>query len=249
MKNILSGIFNFIKTNKKKLLISLLIIPLAIVGFIFTKKPTVKSEEVVDETQRTIVLSKGELYSSVNIKGTIQSNEVSSVSTNLTSKVIEVNVKVGDQVKKGDIIAKLDSTDIQREIADKSKETFNEKSLLQDAYDKLIKQKNNMYESRKNTETDKNNTINKAKQVLDQKNGELNNAKNAYNSAVSEKNTVEGQIKPSIDAMSEAEKASQNAYQVWQSEITRDNAFVYVPTARIDGEDDVTYETRKKMKK
>ena len=249
MKNILSGIFNFIKTNKKKLLISLLIIPLAIVNFIFTKKPTVKSEEVVDETQRTIVLSKGELYSSVNIKGTIQSNEVSSVSTNLTSKVIEVNVKVGDQVKKGDIIAKLDSTDIQREIADKSKETSNEKSLLQDAYDKLIKQKNNMYESRKNTETDKNNTINKAKQVLDQKNGELNNAKNAYNSAVSEKNTVEGQIKPSIDAMSEAEKASQNAYQVWQSKITRDNAFVYVPTARIDGEDDVTYETRKKMKK
>ncbi|HCY06400.1 MAG TPA: hypothetical protein DHS57_03790, partial [Erysipelotrichaceae bacterium] len=127
-------------------------------GIFFFTKPK-KEDETIDDTFRTIFLEKGELYSSVSIKGTILSNEVSSVSTNLNAKVIEVNVKVGDEVKKGDVIAKLDSSDIQREINDKTKDSSNEKKSLQDAYDRLLKQKNSLLEDKRTVENDKNTSI------------------------------------------------------------------------------------------
>ena len=47
---------------------------------------------------RTVTLTKGELTESVNVSGLVQSARVSSVTTSLTSKVVAVNVKVGDVV-------------------------------------------------------------------------------------------------------------------------------------------------------
>lgn len=85
---------------------------------------------------RTVTLTKGELTESVNVPGLVQSARVSSVTTSLTSKVVAVNVKVGDVVKKGDVICTLDDTDIRRAIQDKEKELSGEKQQLKDAVTK-----------------------------------------------------------------------------------------------------------------
>ena len=85
---------------------------------------------------RTVTLTKGELTESVNVSGLVQSARVSSVTTSLTSKVVAVNVKVGDVVKKGDLICTLDDTDIRRAIQDKEKELSGEKQQLKDAVTK-----------------------------------------------------------------------------------------------------------------
>lgn len=240
MKNIISNVL--IKNNKNKLLIPILIIPLLIVGIFFFTKPK-KEDETIDDTFRTIFLEKGELYSSVSIKGTILSNEVSSVSTNLNAKVIEVNVKVGDEVKKGDVIAKLDSSDIQREINDKTKDSSNEKKSLQDAYDRLLKQKNSLLEDKRTVENDKNTSINNAKQLLDNKINQLNIAINDLNNVTNEKNKIENIIKPSIEKVINAEMNAQNTYQDWQ------NSLNYTFSNKNGNESDEDYESRISMEK
>ena len=240
MKNIISNIL--VKNNKNKVLIPILIIPLLIVGIFFFTKPK-KEDETIDDTFRTIFLEKGELYSSVSIKGTILSNEVSSVSTNLNAKVIEVNVKVGDEVKKGDVIAKLDSSDIQREINDKTKDSNNEKKSLQDAYNRLLKQKNSLLEDKRNVENDKNTSINNAKLLLDNKIKQLNIAINDLNNVTNEKNKIDNTIKPSIEKVINAEINAQNTYQDWQ------NSLNYTFSNKNENESDEDYESRINLEK
>lgn len=246
MKNILNNLLTFLKKHIKKLIITIVVIAISVGVFLFVSKPKVNPEEAIDPTKRTIVLQKGELYSSVNIKGIIQSNEVSTVSTNLNTKVIEVNVKVGDQVKKGDIILKLDSAEIQREIAEKSKESNNEKASLQEAYDKLVKQKNTLLENKKTLENDKNNVINKAKATLDQKNGDLNNYKNIYNDALNNKNNIEAKIKASTDSVAAADAAAKAAFaRIPELQKIKDTLDATNITPN-EGESEVDYQNRKK---
>ena len=64
--------------------------------------------------QHTVSVEKMDIKQYVTVSGTVGSSNVSSVSSNaVNTKVREVKVKVGDRVKKGDIIAVLDDTDIR----------------------------------------------------------------------------------------------------------------------------------------
>ena len=111
-----------------------------------SKAAAANAGSVSDSPTRTVPLEKTTLYNSVNASGIVESAEVSNVATALTYKVKTVSVKVGDIVKKGDVIATLDTTDLEKEIAtektkvgenvQKAKEAFTKDSA---AYDEAVK--------------------------------------------------------------------------------------------------------------
>ena len=76
---------------------------------------------------RTVSLEKSSIYDSIAVNGKIESAEVTSVTSALAEKIKTVNVKVGDLVKKGDIIAVLDDTSIKKEIENKKQEISSER--------------------------------------------------------------------------------------------------------------------------
>lgn len=76
--------------------------------------------------QHTVSVEKMDIKQYVTVSGTVGSSNVSSVSSNaVNTKVREVKVKVGDRVKKGDIIAVLDDTDIREQLSAAEKQLEN----------------------------------------------------------------------------------------------------------------------------
>ena len=65
---------------------------------------------------RTTVLTKTTLSDTVSVTGTVKAGSSASVTASdsvKTYKVTAVNVAVGDTVRKGDVIATLDTTDVE----------------------------------------------------------------------------------------------------------------------------------------
>ena len=71
--------------------------------------------ETISENQ-VVTLKKGSLTTSVSEKGKVVPSNSVEVFSEKALPVTEINVKVGDQVKKGDIIAKLDSSSIEQQL-------------------------------------------------------------------------------------------------------------------------------------
>lgn len=71
--------------------------------------------ETIPENQ-IVTLRKGSLTNSVSEKGKVVPSNSVEVFSEKALPVTEINVKVGDQVKKGDIIAKLDSSSIEQQL-------------------------------------------------------------------------------------------------------------------------------------
>lgn len=71
--------------------------------------------ETISENQ-VVTLKKGSLTNSVSEKGKVVPSNSVEVFSEKALPVTQINVKVGDQVKKGDIIAKLDSSSIEQQL-------------------------------------------------------------------------------------------------------------------------------------
>src|ERR1043165_8313884 len=67
--------------------------------------------------QRTSTLTRGTLVATVNATGNIQPEASVDLSFDLPGTVAQVNVKAGDVVRKGDVLAKLDTTDLELAVA------------------------------------------------------------------------------------------------------------------------------------
>lgn len=71
--------------------------------------------ETISENQ-IVTLRKGSLTNSVSEKGKVVPSNSVEVFSEKALPVTQINVKVGDKVKKGDIIAKLDSSSIEQQL-------------------------------------------------------------------------------------------------------------------------------------
>lgn len=111
-KNIISKIKNSKKFFTKKKIIFLIIGVVVIYGVVskvFYSKPiTIKAE--------SLILGKTNIVNSVNVLGQIKSDNSTNVYTSSSGVVKEVKVKVGDNVKTGDVLAILDTEKINEEI-------------------------------------------------------------------------------------------------------------------------------------
>lgn len=112
--------------------------------------------------------------------GNVEPENDYSVIADVSEKVLSVNVKEGDEVKTGDIIAVLDSTDIQNNIT--TKENSMGSSNVSENYS--ISSSRTTYEDYKNgIENGTNSQLNSAGSTLDNAKTNLENAKKKYDDA------------------------------------------------------------------
>ena len=104
----------------KKLTIFLVIL-LLILAFVLSQlgRTAAASKALTYQFVRTTTLQKTSLTDSVSVTGTVASGSTASVTAPdsvKTYKVTAVNVAVGDTVKAGDVIATLDTSDVEKQI-------------------------------------------------------------------------------------------------------------------------------------
>lgn len=176
---------------------------------------------------RTVTLQKGTLDDSITATGTVQSDDVSNVTTDLKYTVKQVNVKVGDTVQAGDVICTLDTESLQESI-DKEKEN------VADAVEKA----KNTYDKAEESLTDANNKVTEAKEDLDEAATTKYNAWQAYDAAGSkltsfqseadganswQQSTLES-VNSAMAVVSDKQNAYNKAYGDWQTEYDRQQA-------------------------
>lgn len=117
MKNLYIRTKNFIFKNKiTKIIGLLLLIALAFLIFkIISGKINGKEGEIISSNQ-VVTLKKGSVTNSVTEKGKVVPSNSVEVFAEKPLPVTHVNVKVGDLVKKGDVIAQLDSSSIEQQL-------------------------------------------------------------------------------------------------------------------------------------
>lgn len=117
MKNLYIRTKNFIFKNKITKIIGLLL--LVALGFLIFKiisgKISGKEGETISSNQ-VVTLKKGSVTNSVTEKGKVVPSNSVEVFAEKPLPVTHVNVKVGDAVKKGDVIAQLDSSSIEQQL-------------------------------------------------------------------------------------------------------------------------------------
>lgn len=117
MKNFYLKTKNLITKNRRNKIIAgiiLLLLLFLILKPIFAKISGGDAEGLSEN--QVVSLKKGDLTNSVSEKGKIVPSNSVEVFSEKTLPVTEVNVKVGDVVKKGDVIAKLDSSSLEQQL-------------------------------------------------------------------------------------------------------------------------------------
>ena len=113
------GPLGWVKRHKK-LTIFLVIVLVAALVLVNVLGKTDKAAAGSYQFVRTTVLTKTTLSDTVSVTGTVKAGSSASVTASdsvKTYKVTAVNVAVGDTVRKGDVIATLDITDVEKQIA------------------------------------------------------------------------------------------------------------------------------------
>lgn len=111
---------HWVKRHKK--LTVFLVIVLLIIAFVvnFLGRTAAASAALTYQFVRTTTLQKTSLTDSVSVNGTVASGSTASVTASdsvKTYKVTAVNVAVGDTVHKGDVIATLDTSKVEEQLA------------------------------------------------------------------------------------------------------------------------------------
>jgi len=128
-KNLIKKIF----TNKK--VISVICILLVVtLGFTVYKVKFAKKANTGQSNVKYTTLKKTNISTSISSSGAIKSGDSTNIYSNLEYNVAAINVAVGDVVKKGDVLATIDTTTLQEQIAESeqtlaSNETKNKLSL------------------------------------------------------------------------------------------------------------------------
>lgn len=203
------GIGRFIGRHKK-LAIALAIVLVAVVAF-FAWRSSVPAMGNLPGTinyVRTVTLSKGSLDESISASGTVASNDVSNVTTDLKYAVKEINVQVGDSVQEGDVICTLDTADLLKSI-EKARESLSDtvasskKSYTeaQESYDEALADVNEAYTAAQNKESSRNT----AKSAFNTAKSSVASFQTAYDSA-------NAAVLTAMQAEQNAQTAYSNAY-------------------------------------
>ena len=108
------------KKGSKVKIIVIVVVLLLIAAFIFTmvSSASMMSGMTIAETFK---LEKKNIENTVSLSGLVESRDMTKVSSKLTYRVESVNVEVGDTVNEGDVLAVLDSDDLQDQILQQQK--------------------------------------------------------------------------------------------------------------------------------
>lgn len=106
----------------KKGKIVIVIVVLALVGGLAWNKFKPNNGDAEMEMYQTLVpLERADIMQEVQTSGKIESQNSNIISAKTDGKIVLVNVKLGDKVTKGQVLAKIDTTSIENEIRDNMK--------------------------------------------------------------------------------------------------------------------------------
>ncbi|MCR5526939.1 MAG: HlyD family efflux transporter periplasmic adaptor subunit [Lachnospiraceae bacterium] len=113
-KSVIGKVFK----HKKALIVGIVILlGASVAGTVISSNRKAQAEAMEAAMPAGIQVTKQDLKKTISISGTVASNESYSITSELTDVDIkEVKVKVGDRVKKGDVIALLDTTTVENSL-------------------------------------------------------------------------------------------------------------------------------------
>ena len=113
-----------IKKHKKLMIAIVVIVIIAIVVGILVHRTRQSASEItqVDSGIQAFTLQKQDMSSSVSTSGTVESSNVTEVTTEVSSAIKELNVSLGDHVEKGQVLCTFDDEQIRQQIADLEKQ-------------------------------------------------------------------------------------------------------------------------------
>lgn len=131
MKNLYIKVKNLIFKNKiTKIIFALLLIATIFLIFKLISGNLGKNTGEVISSNQVVTLKKGSVTNSVSEKGRVVPSNSLEVFAEKPLPITNINVKVGDTVKKGDIIAELDSSSIEEQLKSrKAQKSATEKNL------------------------------------------------------------------------------------------------------------------------
>lgn len=155
---------------------------------------------------RTVTLEKGTLEDSISATGTVQSAEVSNVTTDLKYTVKTVDVQVGDAVQAGDVICTLDTSDLEESIQKLQESLADAKATAQKQYEKA---QTSLTEAEKNVTT--------AYDTMKEKESARDSAKSAYDTAAAAVSGYQSAVDAANADLLTKLNARQSALAAWQA--------------------------------
>lgn len=126
------------KWSKKKKIITA--VAVVLFAFIIIKSTSGKKEYI--PSVPAIPLAKGSVTASLTLNGPISGTESADVVSNLHAEVLSINVREGDRVEKGQVLALINSEDAQKAV-DMAQNTYD---LAVSEYNENIRNTQNNYE-------------------------------------------------------------------------------------------------------
>ena len=206
------------KRGKKKYIILALIV---LAGG-FAAKNFLTPKEQGDIPVKIGNVTTRDIEETLLVEGPVSGSETAEVTSALNNKILQINVKEGDYVTKGQVLAVLDSTDIQNEISQAQQKL----ELSKLTTDETVRQQQTNYDNAVIT-------MNEAKRVLDQSQSLLEAgaisedefilAKQAYEKAVVAVDgfhTVNGKVVPT-ESQKKSISLDSNAIALKQNDIEK----------------------------
>jgi len=187
---------SWIKGHKAASIIILLVL-IALIGLLIFLHGKSASKKI-EPGEETAAIERKDLVQSLTLSGTVESGAAYSVTSKLTDvEVKQVNVKVGDTVKKGEIIAVLDDTDLRENLSSAQKNLSSTKKKNSQSISSAKR-------SLRNAEEDE--AVQTGRTSKDVK-----NATAQYNAAVKTVNSLKNQLASARNELSAAEQKLKQA--------------------------------------
>ena len=180
-----------------------------------SSRQNTESASTGNEAMRTVILQKGDFRSTVSVKGVVKSEEVSSVAAPEAVKIIALNVREGDLVKKGDIIAVLDSTAAKSEIDAKMKSIQQEKDELKRTFDKLTRSQEQAGTHKNQVDKLQSDLVSAAQKAADEAARAITAFQPAYDALKNDRDAADASIAAKQQAADAADAEQQRAYGAW----------------------------------
>lgn len=112
----MSRITGFFGRHKKALIVLAVLVVAGAFGWTRMNQAAQEAQKAASQQVQTFTLEQGDLSRTLSVSGSIQSGQVTQVATAQTYPVAEVLVNEGDMVNEGDVLATLDTTDLDAQI-------------------------------------------------------------------------------------------------------------------------------------
>lgn len=156
------------KKVKKLIIILVVIVAVIIIAIVAVGKIVGSRSDAVSMRIQMQAVEKKDLSDTISLSGSVTGETKINYTSNVESKFLTVNVEVGDEIKKGDVIATLDQDTIKKQISSLEKAIANSNALAKNQSDMNQKALADAKEEQQDQLADAQKVIDATKKEMDQ---------------------------------------------------------------------------------